>query len=155
MLHNKLHLLARVYSTLEFLIIGANFCTHTRKNEIITCILLLVQQKRKHVEMAFLTSRSVTKHIPYPYGVESTARDAVMVGIPTSESHKLHKSTITSLARCQANAGEFATKVCFSLFDGSEVMASGTKRKLCSVLCLGNLRTCLVYRYRYTYIDRS
>ena len=64
-LHNKLHLLARVYSTLEFLIIGANFCTHTRKNEIITCILLLVQQKRKHSEMAILTSRSVTKHIPY------------------------------------------------------------------------------------------
>ena len=135
-----------------------------------TCILLLVQQKRKHGEMAFQTSRSATKHIPYPYGVESTARDTVMVGIPTSESHKLHpsqcharlvsvhvpslhKSTITSLARRQANAVEFATKVCFSLFDGSEVMVSDTKRKLYSVLCLRNLRTCLVYRY--TYIDRS
>ena len=113
-----------------------------------------------------MTSRSVTKHIPYPYGVESTARDAVMVGIPTSESHKLHpsqcharlvsvhvpslhKSTITNLARRQANAIEFATKVCFSLFDGPEVMASGTKRKQCVVLRkLTDLLSVQVYIHR-------
>ena len=28
-----------------------------------------------------------------------------------------------SLARCQTNAAEFAAKVCFSLFDGLEVLA--------------------------------
>ena len=33
----------------------------TRKNEII--ILYFIKQKRKHMEMAFLTSRSPSKHI--------------------------------------------------------------------------------------------
>ena len=46
----------------------------TRKNEII--ILLFVQQKRKQNEIAFLTSRSVSKHVPFALGVNSTARDA-------------------------------------------------------------------------------
>ena len=46
--------------------------------------LLFVQQKRKHGEMAFLTSRSATKHILYALGINSTARDTVMVGIPTT-----------------------------------------------------------------------
>ena len=43
----------------------------THKNEII--ILLFVQQKRKHREMAFLTSRSASKHV---LGVDPIARDA-------------------------------------------------------------------------------
>ena len=47
-----------------------------------------------------------------------------------------------SLARRQANAVEFATEVCFSLFDGSEVLArlmSCTKGKLCNMWRLRNL----------------
>ena len=54
----------------------------------------------------------------------------------------LHKSSIASLARRQANAVEFATKVCFLFFAGSEVLMSGTKGpgKLCNVWCFGKLR---------------
>jgi len=85
----------------------------------------------------------------FALGVDPTARDAVKVGIPTSEPHRqatplavetsvrpcfsLHKSRIASLTRRQANAVEFATKVCFSLFDGSKVLTSGMKGKLCNV----------------------
>ena len=47
----------------------------------------------------------------------------------------LHKSSITSFERRQVNAVEFATKVCFSLFHGSEI---GTKGKL--VTCLAYIR---------------
>ena len=46
----------------------------THRNEII--ILLFVQQKRKHGEMAFLTSRSASKHNLLALGVNPTARDA-------------------------------------------------------------------------------
>ena len=38
--------------------------------------LLFVQQKCKHCEMAFLMSRSVSKHVPCALGVDPTARDA-------------------------------------------------------------------------------
>ena len=51
-------------------------------------ILLFVQQKRKHSEMAFLTSRNANKHILFALGVDPTARDAVKAGIPTSEPHR-------------------------------------------------------------------
>ena len=93
--------------------------------------------------MAFLTSKSVSKHVLFALGVDPTARDAsegggsnlvsqdtpfavscetkVAVHVPS-----LHKS---SLARRQANAVKFATKFRFSLFGGSEVIArltSGT-----------------------------
>ena len=40
-------------------------------------ILLFVQQKREHSEMAFLTSRSASKHILFAFGVDPTARDAI------------------------------------------------------------------------------
>ena len=39
-------------------------------------ILLFVHQTRKHGEMAFLTSRSASKHIIFALGVDPTARDA-------------------------------------------------------------------------------
>ena len=38
-------------------------------------ILLFVQQKCKHSEMAFLTSRSVSKHVLFVLGVDLMARD--------------------------------------------------------------------------------
>ena len=85
-------------------------------------------------------------------GVNPTARDAgegggsdlVSQATPFAVSCRLvavhipslHKSSITSLARRQANAVEFATKICFSLFHGSEVIArltSCTKGKLCNM----------------------
>ena len=53
----------------------------TCENEII--ILLFVKQK---CEIAFLTSRNVSKHILLALGVDCTARDAVKVkftGVPT------------------------------------------------------------------------
>ena len=37
---------------------------------------MFVQQIRKHGEMTFLTSRSVSKHILFAFGVDCTARDA-------------------------------------------------------------------------------
>ena len=37
---------------------------------------LFVQQKRKHREMAFLMSRSASRHILFTLGVDPTARDA-------------------------------------------------------------------------------
>ena len=36
---------------------------------------MFVQQKRKHSEMAFLTSRSASKHVTFALGVDPTARD--------------------------------------------------------------------------------
>ena len=108
----------------------------TRINEI---ILLFVQQKRKHGKVAFLTFRSVSKHVPFALGVDPTARGAgeggssylvlqatpfeVLCGLVAVHVPSLHKSSIASLTRHQANAVEFATKVCFSLFHGSEVIA--------------------------------
>ena len=82
-------------------------------------LLLFVQQRCKHSEMAFLTSRSVSKHVLLALGVNPTASDAgirllqcrarlVSVHVPSA-----HKSSITSLARRQANAVEVATKVSF------------------------------------------
>ena len=37
---------------------------------------MFVQQKYKHCEMAFLTSRSASKHVLFALGVNLTARDA-------------------------------------------------------------------------------
>ena len=37
---------------------------------------MFVQRKRKHGEMAFLTSRSASKHVHFALGVNPTARDA-------------------------------------------------------------------------------
>ena len=37
---------------------------------------VFVQQKRKHSEMAFLTSRSASRHVLFALGVDPTARDA-------------------------------------------------------------------------------
>ena len=53
------------------------------------------------------------------------------------------------LTRCQANAVEFATKVCFSLFDGSEVSATDVRYKgeIVQRVAPQKLVTCLVYRY--------
>ena len=39
-------------------------------------IRLFVQQKHKHSKMAFLTSRSASKHVLFALGVDPTARDA-------------------------------------------------------------------------------
>ena len=77
-----------------------------------------------------------SKHIVFALGVNPTARDAMKARVPTSKSRKLHssrchaklvsihvpslhKSCTSSLLRRQANAVEFVTKICFSLFDGS------------------------------------
>ena len=96
---------------------------------------MFVQQKHKHGEVAFLTFRSVSKDVLFVLGVDPTARDAsksggsdlvsqatpfaVSCGLIAVHVPSLHKS---SLARRQANTVEFATKVCFSLFHGSEVL---------------------------------
>ena len=57
-----------------------------------------------------------------------------------------------SLARRQKNGVEFATKVCFSLFDGSEVLAqlmSCTKGKIVQHVAPQKLVAHLPYRYTY------
>ena len=63
----------------------------------------------------------------------------------------LHKSIVSpSLARRQANAVEFATKVWFSLFGGSEVIARltlGTMGKIVQRVVTQKLATCIAYRY--------
>ena len=113
---------------------------------------MFVQQKCKHGEVVFLTFRSMSKHVPFALGVDPTARDAgegggsdlvlqatpfaVLCGLVAIHVPSLHKSSIASLARHQANAVEFVTKVCFSLFNGSEEIAQLTsvkKGKLCNV----------------------
>ena len=100
--------------------------------------------------MAFLTSRSARKHVLLALGVDPTARDAGEGGgsDPVSQATPFAVSCETSshpmfvrytslvspsLARRQANAVEFATKVLLSLFGGSEVMARLTMGKLCNV----------------------
>ena len=51
----------------------ANFRTLIHSYTII--ILLFVQQKCKHGKVAFLTFRSVSKHVLFALGVDPTARD--------------------------------------------------------------------------------
>ena len=64
---------------------------------------------------------------------------------------------LTSLSRHQTNAVEFAAKVWFSLFGGSEVillLTSGTMGVMQRVVVVTQkLATCIVYRY--TYIGRQ
>ena len=73
-------------------------------------ILLFVQQKRKHGEVAFLTFRSASKHVIFALGVDPTARDvgedggsdlvslatpfAVSCGLVAVHVPSLHKSSI-------------------------------------------------------------
>ena len=87
------------------------------------------------MQVALLTFRSASKHVLFALGVDPTARDA---GFQPLQCHarllsihvtSLHKSGIANLTRRQANAVGVATKVCFSLFDGSEVLVSATKGK--------------------------
>ena len=114
---------------------------------------MFVQQQRKHGEMAFLTSRSASKHVLFTLGVDSTARDAgegngsdlVLQATPFAMScettvavhvRSLHKSSVAKPRKRQANAVSFATKVLFSLFGGSEVIVrlmSGRMGKLCNM----------------------
>ena len=42
-------------------------------------IILLVQQKRKHNEMVFLTSNKENKHVLLTLGIDYTARDTLIV----------------------------------------------------------------------------
>ena len=61
-----------------------------------------------------------------------------------------------SLVRCQANAVEFATKVWFSLFGGSEGNSETDVRddgEIVQLVVTQKLATCMAYRYRY--VDRS
>jgi len=134
---------------------------------------LFVQQKCKHGKVAFLTFMSVSKHILFALGVDPTAMDAgegggsdlvsqatpfaVSCGLVAVHVPSLHKSSIvkprkTSSKCCRVCHG---TKVCFSLFHGSEVIArltSCTKGKLCNVhVAHQKLATCSAYRY--TYVD--
>ena len=37
---------------------------------------MFVQQKRKHSEIAFLTSQSASKHVLFALGIDPTAKDA-------------------------------------------------------------------------------
>ena len=70
--------------------------------------------------MAFLTSRSASKHIIFALGVDPIASSDLRVSQATPlQCHArqvsvhvplLHKLSIASLARRQANAVEFATK---------------------------------------------
>ena len=64
----------------------------------------------------------------------------------------VHKS---SLARHQANAVDFATKVCFSLFDGSEEFVTDVvyKGEIVQHVTPQKHATCLVYRQ--TYVHRN
>ena len=84
---------------------------------------MFVQQKRKHGEVVFLMFMSVSKHILFALGVDPTARDAGEGGGFRPNLASYTSLVSSSLARHQANAVEFATKVCFSLFHGSEVIA--------------------------------
>ena len=60
-----------------------------RKNEII--ILFFVQQKCKHCAMAFLMSRSASKHALFALDVDRTAGDAVKARVLTySQSASKH-----------------------------------------------------------------
>ena len=43
-------------------------------------ILLFVQQKSKHCEVAFLTSSSVIKHVIFALGVDCATRNTVKAG---------------------------------------------------------------------------
>ena len=43
-------------------------------------ILLFIQQKSKHCEMAFLTSSSVIKHVIFALGVDRATRNTVKAG---------------------------------------------------------------------------
>ena len=67
----------------------ANFRTlidsYTRKNEII--IQLFVQKKRKRGGMAFLTSRSASKHVHFALGVDPTVRDTGVMKICTPRKY--------------------------------------------------------------------
>ena len=64
--------------------------------------LLFVQQKCKHCEMAFLTSRSVSKHVLFALGVDPTARDAGEGGGSdlVSQATPVAVSCETSSRRC-------------------------------------------------------
>ena len=53
---------------------------------------------------------------------------------------------MASLARCQANTVEFATKVCFALFTGPEVLVMGMKGEIMKHVAPQKLATYLVYR---------
>ena len=107
----------------------------------------------------------MNKHVLLVFGVDHTDRDVVMVNSPgfrpslTSytpssvtdvrlvfvRAPSLHRSSITKPRNMLIiiNAIEFPTKVCFSLFDGSEVLAqlmSCMKGNLCNVWHLRNFQ---------------
>ena len=96
--------------------------------------------------MVFLTSRNASKHALFALGVYRGTMKAgfrppqCRVRLVSIHVPSVRKFTIASLTRHQANAVELATKVCFSLFDGSEVLALATKGKSCNIWCLRNLR---------------
>ena len=140
--------------------VHVNYCSYTKR--------------ASHGEMAFLTSRSASKHDIFALGVDPTARDAgkgggsdlvsqttpFAVSWETSSQPSMfprYTSLVSpSLARRQTNAVEFVSKVCFSLFDSSKVIARltlRTKGKFCIVQRLRNLR--LAPRTDNIYVDRS
>ena len=120
--------------------------------------------KNANGEVAFLTFMSASKHVLFVLGVNLTARNAgegggsdlvsqatpfaVSCGLVAIHVPRYINLVSPSLARRQANAVEFATKVCFS----TARLMSCTKGKLCNVH-VAPLATCSVYRY--TYVDRS
>ena len=108
--------------------------------------------------MVFLTSKSASKHV-FALDVDPSARDtgeggssdlvsqatpfAVLCETSSCPCLFATRLVLPSLATHQSNGVEFTTKVLFSLFGGSEVIArltSGMIGKLCNVYRLRNLR---------------
>ena len=76
------------------------------------------------MRLRFLTFRNVSENILVALSVNCVTRDAVRVKFTGFVHCPRYTDLVpSSLARCQANAVELATKVCFSLFDvDSEVV---------------------------------
>ena len=94
--------------------------------------------------MAFLTSRSASKHVPFALGVHPTARDAgegggsdlVSQATPFAVSYETssHPCSLATQGYYRQASQEIAAKVLFLLFGGSGVIARLTsgKRATCS-----------------------
>ena len=103
------------------------------------------------MKVGFLTSRKANKHVILAFSVDFTARDTVkakLTGVPSMFPCCIGL-LLPSLARCQANAAELATKVCFLLIDVDLTqriyiyiygLTLCVKGKLCNLWCLRKLR---------------
>ena len=67
-------------------------------------ILLFVQQNRNHGEMAFLTSRSASRHVHFARGVDPTARHAGKSGDSDLVSQATPKVCVLALRWLRGNS---------------------------------------------------